>query len=163
MIIELSGEEPFLLCGLRFAEPEDASDVSIDLSKVRLADPLTALGAVLIAHRAALGGITPRLTLSDDPAELERVTTLGLFDSLDKRWLYGFHPSPPGNPSPRCVPLCRLDSQGGRGDFVDCCLELLGRQVGDPRLLRAIGQVLVELVDNAVVHSRSRVGTYGVA
>src|SRR5205823_360620 len=95
------------------------------------------------------------------------LTVLGLFDVLDEAWWAGFRPSRPSRRkalAPRCVPLCRLDPQGGgRTDFVTRSLRLVDRQPRDRRLARAIGQILVELVDNAVVHSRSRAGTYGVA
>jgi hypothetical protein len=164
MIIGLSGEEPFLLCGLRFAEPEDTSRVDVDLSGIRLADPLTVLGVVLIAHRAAFAGIRPCVKLPNDLAETERLTALGLFEHLEPAWRMGLGLTPRRAPAFRCIPLRRLDAHGGgRDDFVSRCIELAGRHQADLRLQRAIGQVLAEIVDNAIVHARSPAGTYGVA
>ena len=170
MIIGLSGEEPFLLCGLRFAEPEDTSGVAIDLSKIRLADPLTALGVTLVAQRTALGGNAPHLVLPGDDAEIERLTVLGLFGSVEGAWLNGTRPRPNRVHAARCLPLRRLDAYGGgKADFASRCIDLVERHrphppdAPNPRMLRAIAQVLAEIVDNAIVHARSPAGTYGVA
>jgi hypothetical protein len=164
MIIELTGVEPFLEDGLRFVE-EDTRRIHIDLSKIRLADPLTVLGVVLVALRTAVEDGPPRVTLPTDDAEIENLSMLGLFDWLDPAW---FEKSPRSRRTPpagHCLRLCRIDREGDRRpeDFVTSCTELLDGQATGPQLPRSVGQVLAELIENAAVHARSPVGTFAVA
>jgi hypothetical protein len=164
--VELEGTEPFLRGGgLTFVGADGTSRFCIDLSRTRLADPLTVVGSALLALRAAEEGRTPRLVLPRDAAELRNLTLLGLFDCLDPAWCPASPSSPELSLPDRCLRLRRLDFRGGRRaeDFVGCCTELLDKQAGSPRLPRPVGQVLVEVIENALAHARSPVGVYAAA
>lgn len=169
MRIKLVGEQPFLRADLRISDEGKQSELILDLSELRFVDTLTVVGTALAALRARHDGKIPLVILPRDHTAITYLGLLGLFDVLDPKWIVGTVPGTArASPEPRpwWLTLARLDAPGaGIGTaerFISSCTALVAQHVNKDLPL-FVGRVLVEVIENAIDHSRSAVGTYAAA
>lgn len=139
-------------------------EIDIDLRGCEFIAPEAALWCVVYANLAAARGAHVRLLVPESIGVCIHLKSSGLFRTLQEAGVEVDDRGIPNRPGPQAiVPITRFESQGQVDALSDAVLESLDNSnLGAANMHPLVSETFEELALNAVQHSESSVGAYGV-